>query len=130
MNQQHGFTTLSAFFVVLCLCLSACGSHEPSGPVEAKSSSATPSPRSSPRSELEATEPDGDESQAEDVDENKDEEDSDAGYFHGHRCTVDCSGHEAGYEWAEEHDIHDPDECGGKSQSFIEGCRAWAEDNP
>src|SRR5436853_2639709 len=42
--------------------------------------------------------------------------------FHGYVCTVDCSGHEAGYEWAEEHDITDPDDCGGNSESFIEGC--------
>ena len=49
--------------------------------------------------------------------------------FHGYACTVDCSGHEAGYAWAEEHDITDPDDCGGNSQSFIEGCRAYAEEN-
>ena len=49
--------------------------------------------------------------------------------FHGYACTVDCSGHEAGYNWAEEHDITDPDQCGGNSQSFIEGCRAYAEEH-
>jgi|YNPMSStandDraft_1061717.scaffolds.fasta_scaffold23882_2 hypothetical protein len=49
--------------------------------------------------------------------------------FHGYICTEDCSGHEAGYEWAEEHDITDPDDCGGNSQSFIEGCQAYAEEN-
>jgi len=27
------------------------------------------------------------------------------GVFHGYPCTVDCSGHEAGYEWAEEHGV-------------------------
>lgn len=48
--------------------------------------------------------------------------------FHGYDCTVDCSGHEAGYQWAEEHDIKDADDCGGNSQSFIEGCRAYAEE--
>lgn len=47
--------------------------------------------------------------------------------FHGYEFTQDCSGHEAGYQWAEEHDIHDPDNCGGNSESFIEGCRAYAE---
>ena len=128
MNQSHRFTSLLAFFLALCSSLSACGAREPGAPVTVKSSSATPSPRSTPRPEPEAAETDSDESKAEDVDEN--EEDSDAGYFHGHRCTVDCSGHEAGYRWAEEHEIHDPDDCGGKSQSFIEGCQAWAEDNP
>lgn len=44
-------------------------------------------------------------------------------------CTHDCSGHEAGYEWAEENGITDPSDCGGYSQSFIEGCWAWANEN-
>ena len=48
--------------------------------------------------------------------------------FHGYECTQDCSGHEAGYQWAQEHDIDDPDNCGGNSESFIEGCRAYAEE--
>lgn len=48
--------------------------------------------------------------------------------FHGDECTDDCSGHEAGYEWAERRDITDPDDCGGNSQSFVEGCRSWAEE--
>jgi len=50
------------------------------------------------------------------------------GYFHDDPCTVDCSGHEAGYDWAERNDIEDPDDCGGNSNSFIEGCQAWAEE--
>lgn len=41
-------------------------------------------------------------------------------------CTVDCSGHEAGWKWAKEHDITNDDDCGGNSQSFIEGCQAYA----
>jgi hypothetical protein len=45
---------------------------------------------------------------------------------HGYGCTADCSGHKAGYAWAERHDIDDPDDCGGNSDSFIEGCRAYA----
>jgi len=49
--------------------------------------------------------------------------------FHGYRCTKDCSGHAAGYAWAERHGITDKDHCGGKSRSFIEGCRAYAEEN-
>lgn len=48
--------------------------------------------------------------------------------FMGYNCTVDCSGHEAGYEWAEENEITDPDECDGNSDSFIEGCQAYAEE--
>ena len=54
------------------------------------------------------------------------EENSDT--FHGYECTQDCNGHEAGYEWAEEKGITDPDDCGGESQSFIEGCRAYTEE--
>jgi len=43
-------------------------------------------------------------------------------------CTQDCSGHEAGWRWAQVHHINDPDRCGGNSESFIEGCRAFAQD--
>jgi hypothetical protein len=48
--------------------------------------------------------------------------------FMGYSCTEDCSGHEAGYKWAEENGIDDPDDCGGNSDSFIEGCQAYAEE--
>jgi hypothetical protein len=48
--------------------------------------------------------------------------------FNGYPCTVDCSGHEAGYEWAERNGITDASDCGGNSQSFIEGCESYAED--
>ena len=40
--------------------------------------------------------------------------------------TPDCAGHEAGWRWARAHRIDDPDQCGGRSRSFIEGCRAYA----
>jgi len=43
-------------------------------------------------------------------------------------CTDDCSGHDAGYEWASDHGITDPDDCGGNSDSFIEGCQAYANE--
>lgn len=42
--------------------------------------------------------------------------------FGGYPCTVDCSGHEAGYNWAIENGITDASECTGNSNSFIEGC--------
>lgn len=42
-------------------------------------------------------------------------------------CTENCSGHDAGYEWAQENAVNDPDDCGGNSLSFEEGCRARAE---
>ena len=48
--------------------------------------------------------------------------------FHGYPCTGDCSGHEAGYDWAERNGIADPDECGGNSDSFVEGCQAYGEE--
>jgi hypothetical protein len=44
-------------------------------------------------------------------------------------CTQDCSGHEAGYRWAEAHGIVDASDCGGNSQSFREGCQAYARDH-
>ena len=50
-----------------------------------------------------------------------------AQYSGQYGCTEDCSGHEAGYAWAERHGITDPDNCGGRSQSFIEGCMDYAE---
>ena len=43
-------------------------------------------------------------------------------------CTIDCSGHEAGFEWAKERAIADASDCGGNSASFIEGCEAYAEE--
>jgi hypothetical protein len=43
-------------------------------------------------------------------------------------CTGNCSGHEAGYEWASNKGISDPDECDGNSDSFIEGCQAYANE--
>ncbi len=48
--------------------------------------------------------------------------------FHGFDCTDDCSGHEAGYEWAEENDIDDVYDCDNHSQSFEEGCVAYVEE--
>ena len=50
-------------------------------------------------------------------------------YFHGYPCTEDCSGHEAGYEWAEENDIDDTYDCDSNSSSFTEGCEAYVEEN-
>jgi len=49
--------------------------------------------------------------------------------FHGYDCSDDCSGHEAGYEWAEENEITDEDNCDGKSDSFIEGCKIFVREN-
>lgn len=48
--------------------------------------------------------------------------------FGGNDCTDDCSGHKAGYEWAEQKSITDESECSGNSNSFVEGCRTYVED--
>jgi len=55
-------------------------------------------------------------------------EDSEPPTFNGYECTDDCSGHEAGYNWAEENGITDPSDCGGNSDSFIEGCESYGEE--
>jgi hypothetical protein len=52
--------------------------------------------------------------------------------FDGYDCTVDCSGHEAGYRWAEAHSISDGDDCDvagehSNSPSFAEGCHAYVD---
>lgn|GEM_PF-4623545 len=52
-------------------------------------------------------------------------------YFRGYECTQDCSGHVAGFNWAIENGLNSPEQCGGKSDSFIEGCiSAFIEGNP
>jgi hypothetical protein len=50
--------------------------------------------------------------------------------FGGNDCTIDCSGHEAGYRWAEEKGIQDDDDCEeagehSNSPSFAEGCESY-----
>lgn len=40
-------------------------------------------------------------------------------------CTGDCSGHEAGYAWAADRGLAELSQCGGRSQSFIEGCQDY-----
>jgi hypothetical protein len=62
-------------------------------------------------------------------DERRDSYEGANGTYQGDGCTEDCSGHDAGYEWAEDNGIDDPDNCGGNSWSFEEGCRAYAEEN-
>ena len=47
--------------------------------------------------------------------------------FKGDECTQDCSGHRAGYEWAERKGIDDASDCHGNSRSFNEGCIAYVE---
>jgi hypothetical protein len=49
--------------------------------------------------------------------------------YYGDDCTEDCSGHEAGYNWAEENNIDDEYDCDGNSDSFNEGCESYVEEN-
>jgi hypothetical protein len=46
----------------------------------------------------------------------------------GQPCTENCPGHEAGYQWAEQNSVADPNDCGGHSNSFFEGCMAYAHE--
>jgi len=49
--------------------------------------------------------------------------------FGGYECLEDCSGHAAGYDWAEQHGIAEPEMCPiGKSESFHEGCLDYTEE--
>ena len=43
-------------------------------------------------------------------------------------CTGDCSGHDAGFHWAQENGVEDPSGCLGNSTSFEEGCQAYGRD--
>ncbi|MHA3737654.1 hypothetical protein ACXR0M_18550 [Pseudomonas sp. Eth.TT006] len=50
-----------------------------------------------------------------------------AGTFDDYECTDDCSGHQAGYDWAEEKGIDDENFCSTPSESFNEGCQSFVE---
>jgi hypothetical protein len=51
--------------------------------------------------------------------------------FGGYYCSDDCSGHAAGYRWAEAHRITDESSCPlrGGAFSFYEGCLVYVEDS-
>ena len=54
--------------------------------------------------------------------------------FYGYECTDDCSGHEAGYEWADENSLCYEYSSGDEywdsySDSFNEGATAYIEEN-
>lgn len=48
--------------------------------------------------------------------------------FHGFSCGHDCSGHEAGYAWAERHNADSESTCTGESSAFMEGCLAYVRE--
>ncbi|MFZ0623243.1 MAG: hypothetical protein WAM76_14735 [Pseudolabrys sp.] len=56
--------------------------------------------------------------------------DASANEFGGYECTDDCSGHAAGYRWAEAHNITDESNCSlnGNATSFYEGCLVYVDD--
>lgn len=49
-------------------------------------------------------------------------------YFGGNECTEDCTGHAAGFRWAEENSVSDPSDCNGNSNSFDEGCQTFVDE--
>lgn len=49
--------------------------------------------------------------------------------FMGYECAVDCSGHKAGYAWANDNEIDDQTDCAGNSDSFNEGCMAFVKES-
>ena len=49
--------------------------------------------------------------------------------FWSYECTEDCSWHEAGYQWAEDNWIDDEYYCNWNSNSFIEWCTQYVNDN-
>lgn len=50
--------------------------------------------------------------------------------FGGHECTVDCTGHAAGYEWAEVNGVTNALQCPRlrNRNSFYEGCLVYLDD--
>ena len=48
--------------------------------------------------------------------------------FGGYPCSGDCSDDKAGYRWAEQNGITDPDSCTGNTGAFIDGCRVYARE--
>lgn len=117
----------SALLMATALCLSACSSEPDYDPSEYdEDGNWVYSKESTYFDDLE--EEKGGETYSE-FDDRRDSYEGSRGEYGGYGCTVDCSGHEAGYNWAEERGIDDPDQCGGNSWSFEEGCRAYAEEN-
>ncbi|WP_397458510.1 hypothetical protein AB3464_28540 [Pseudomonas asplenii] len=50
-----------------------------------------------------------------------------AATFDGYECLVDCAGHQAGYDWAEQNQIDDESSCNTTSNSFNEGCASFVQ---
>lgn len=54
---------------------------------------------------------------------------ADAATFDGNPCLGDCSGHQAGYDWAEQNDVDDESSCSTPSASFNQGCESYVEES-
>lgn len=56
--------------------------------------------------------------------------DTQAREFGSYECSDDCSGHAAGYRWAEAHNVTSVSSCPlrGNAISFYEGCLVYVED--
>ncbi|RON53103.1 hypothetical protein [Pseudomonas frederiksbergensis] len=52
-----------------------------------------------------------------------------AATFDGNQCLGDCSGHQAGYDWAEQNGVDDESSCSTPSASFNEGCQSYVEES-
>ncbi len=71
------------------------------------------------------------ETESDDYDDAEEDDEIDSSLeFKGYECTDDCSGHEAGYEWAEENGItqDDVDNYSGNSDSFREGMQSYVDE--
>lgn len=47
----------------------------------------------------------------------------------GYECSIDCTGHIAGYEFAKNNNLIYENDCSGDSQSFAEGCKTFVKLN-
>jgi hypothetical protein len=52
---------------------------------------------------------------------------AEADTFDGYECLDDCSGHQAGFDWAEQNQITDESSCSTPSNSFNEGCTSYVQ---
>lgn len=50
-----------------------------------------------------------------------------ANSFGDYQCLDDCSGHQAGFDWAEQNQIDDEASCSTFSTSFNEGCVSFVQ---
>jgi len=59
---------------------------------------------------------------------------ADERFFGGYLCSLDCSGHKAGYDWAESRSVRSIAQCESilrrypNRLSFYEGCLVYVED--